>query len=301
VSEALRLDVTNGELRAGYLRFLGLATACAVPLIATPKLTAALFRLVLNEDSFSQIALIPFVSAFLIYQQRKKVFSRVSYGWTLAIALLFPASLLTAAASLNLWRLQPTNQADLLVFGVILFWLGAFALFFGNSAARQALFPLCFLFFCVPVPEPLLSRIILWLQNASAWATEIFFRLGGLPYLRRGLIFDLPGVAIQVAEECSGIRSSMALLMTTVLAAWLFLKTGWHRAVVIAVVLPLAIIKNGMRIATLSALAIYLDPSFLYGSLHHHGGIFFFLIALVPLGLLLLLFQKSEMAAAKTT
>ena len=60
------------------------------------------------------------------------------------------------------------------------------------------------------------------------------------------------------------------------------------------VVVPIAILKNGLRIAALSTLAVYVDPAFLTGSLHHHGGIVFFIIALLPMALLLILLVRGE-------
>ena len=48
------------------------------------------------------------------------------------------------------------------------------------------------------------------------------------------------------------------------------------------------IIKNGIRIATLTLLGNYVDPDFLYGKLHRRGGIVFFLIGL---GLLIPVYQ----------
>jgi len=58
--------------------------------------------------------------------------------------------------------------------------------------------------------------------------------------------------------------------------------------------LPLLIIKNGIRIVTLSLLSIYVDPGFLTGSLHRDGGVVFFLLALVLLVPVLWLLQKSD-------
>ena len=49
-----------------------------------------------------------------------------------------------------------------------------------------------------------------------------------------------------------------------------------------------SVLKNGLRIMTLSTLAIYVNPEFLYGNLHRHGGIVFFVIGLIPILLLLL-------------
>ena len=43
------------------------------------------------------------------------------------------------------------------------------------------------------------------------------------------------------------------------------------------------LVKNGIRIATLTLLANYVNPEFLYGRLHRQGGVVFFLIGLALL------------------
>jgi hypothetical protein len=53
--------------------------------------------------------------------------------------------------------------------------------------------------------------------------------------------------------------------------------------------------KNGLRIAVLSWLAIYVDPQFLLGSIHHqYGGILFFGFGLVAMGLALIALQRTR-------
>jgi len=287
--------------RMPHLCVLGLLVFWLLPFVLAWDLTKAVFTLVFANDSFSQILIIPFVTLFFIYKDRKRIFSEVSFGWLLGVALIIPGLIFVFAARLNVWHLRPTNQGALFVFGIVLTWLGAFGLFFGTHAFRRARFPLLFLLFSVPIPEPILSDVIRFLQMESADAAGIFFRLAGVPYLRQDLVFRLPGVSIRVAEECSGIRSSLALLITTVLASKLFLRSAWRRLLLCAVVVPLAILKNGLRIATLSTLAINLDPGFLYGNLHHHGGIFFFMLALVPTALLLTWLQRGERQDASRT
>jgi exosortase len=278
----------------------GFCILCLLPFALSWALTKELSSLVLSDDSFSQILVIPLVSGFLIFEGRKRIFASVSPASALGLALIVPGLLLLLAAQFNVWELRETNRAALFVFCVTLIWLGAFALFFGARAFQSAQFPLLFLLLSVPIPEPLLSHIIRFLQNQSADAAEIFFRLASVPYLREDLIFRLPRVSIQVAEECSGIRSSVALFITTVLASYLFLRTNWKRLILCAVVVPLAIFKNGLRIATLSILAVYVNPGFLYGDLHHHGGIVFFLIALLPMAFLLKVLQKGDVPAPRT-
>ena len=256
--------------------------------------TKLLFSLVRENDTFSQIPLIPLLSLYLVYDNRAAIFAELSIGRILGPALIIPGMVLIAIGKLNLWQLGSTNMVSLLMLAAFLVWLGAFGLFFGVRAFRIACFPLFFLLFMVPIPEPALSKIIYFLQAGSSDMVEVFFRMAGVPYLRQGFIFELPGVAIRVAEECSGIRSSLALLITTVLASHFFLRTNWKRMLLCVVVVPIVIFKNGLRIATLSILAIYVNPGFLYGRLHHQGGFVFFIIALLPMALVLRLLQKGE-------
>ena len=58
--------------------------------------------------------------------------------------------------------------------------------------------------------------------------------------------------------------------------------------------LLIMVVKNGIRIATLTILAQYVDPGFLYGRLHREGGVVFFLLGLVLLLPILWLLQRSE-------
>ena len=275
-------------------RIVGFALVCLLPFAVAWGSTRLLTNLIFENETFSQIPLIPLVSAFLIFENRKSVFSNVSFGWTMAIALLVPGAILLTASDMNLWHLSATNPQSLFVFAVVCIWLGAFALFFGGSALRAAIFPLLFLLFMVPIPEPSLSKTIYLLQAGSAVFVEAFFAVAGIPYHRQQFVFDLPGISIRIAEECSGIRSTLALLITTVLASYIFLKGPWRRLLLCLAVIPIALFKNGLRIATLSILAVYVNPEFLYGNLHQRGGIVFFMIALIPMALLLRFLQKKE-------
>ena len=55
-------------------------------------------------------------------------------------------------------------------------------------------------------------------------------------------------------------------------------------------------ITNGVRIAGLTLLAEYVDRSFLYGNLHHEGGMGFFLMALLFLALVLGVLRRGRVS-----
>ena len=175
---------------------------------------------------------------------------------------------------------------------LVLIWVGAFTFFYGATTLRAAAFPMAFLLLMVPIPESILGRVINLLQSGSTDIAYFLFRTAGVPVLRQGFLLTVPGVTIEVAKECSGIRSSMALFITCLLAAHLFLRTGWRKLLFVLLAFPVALIKNGVRIVTLTLLSVYVDPSFLTGNLHHKGGIVFFLLALLILAPVLMLLEK---------
>jgi exosortase/archaeosortase family protein len=108
------------------------------------------------------------------------------------------------------------------------------------------------------------------------------------------MLLHIPGLTLEVAPECSSIRSSLMLVVTTMVLAHLLLRSFWRKALVIAVAIPLSVAKNGLRIFVLGMLGTRVDPSFLTGRLHRQGGIIYFLIALSAIFLLLWILRHGE-------
>jgi exosortase len=129
---------------------------------------------------------------------------------------------------------------------------------------------------------------------ASAEAAALFFSIAGTPMVREGTVFELPGIAIQVARECSGIHSSWVLFITGLLASHLFLRTRWRKIVLVAFVIPLGILRNGFRIFVIGMLCVHIGPYMIGSMIHRQGGPFFFALSLVPLFLLLLWLRRRE-------
>jgi exosortase len=248
-----------------------------------------------RSDYYSHILLIPLVSGFLAYQKRREIFAAVEYSLKKGSIFLLSGIILYLAGSMWQHRLNINDYASVITLSAVVFWVGGFFATYGRTAFRLARFPLLFLVFMIPIPIFLMDRIIYILQAGSAEVTEFLFSLVGIPAFRSGFYFTLPEVTIEVAKECSGIRSSLGLLITVVLAAHFFLVTNWKRGFLILTVLPITILKNGIRILTLTLLAIYVDMGFLTGGfLHKSGGFLFFLPALGLIGILLYFLRKTE-------
>jgi len=116
---------------------------------------------------------------------------------------------------------------------------------------------------------------------------------------REGTRFTLPGVTIGVAPECSGIRSTLVLFMTGLLAAYFFLRRSDSKLILTALLVPLGILRNAFRIFTLAQLAVHVDPDILNSSLHHRGGPIFFTVSLAPFFLLIWALRKREVRLEK--
>jgi exosortase len=272
----------------------GFAAFCLLPSIFLLRIVWTFLTSVLFDPTYAYIPLIPFVSIYLIYIWRHSIFQQLSHSWKLGSAFCVAGTASLVLAGIGTPGLSDLNRNCLLMLGFVLFWLGGFLLFFGRQSFRIALFPLLFLLFAVPIPDPPLSSLLYFLQRESSTCAAWMFQLMGVPFLRNGFDFALPGFTIRVAEECSGIRSTLALIICTALAGRLFLQRFSSRLILCLFVVPISIVKNGFRIAFLSTMAIYVSPSFLKGPLHYHGGMAFFVIALVPMFILFRLLRNRE-------
>jgi exosortase len=263
-----------------------------IVLLGYPILTR-LTGFALSEESASHIVLIPLVTAVLILQQRERIFAAVKTDYSIGLPLLCAGAMLMTAV-----RFGPLAGAPafltLSAAALVMLTIGAFVTVFGRSAASAALFPLLFLAAAIPIPDQLLNVAIEVLKRGSTEAVAVLFRATATPFHREGFVFTLPNLAIEVADECSGIRSSIALTLTSLLGGYTFLQSPVTRSALLLAILPVTIVKNAIRIVALSLLTIHVDPTFITGRLHHDGGVVFFLMALVLMAPWLVFLRRFE-------
>lgn len=269
------------------------ALLLAIAFVASWPSLVGLFQAALQYDQCSHILLVIPVSVLLLGLQRHRIFRRVDYYSPAAAALpVFAAAFLYLLHSPL--ALDQADSLSLAMFLLVGWSVSAFLLCFGTCSLRAACFPLGFLLMAIPLPGVMLAGTTSALQRGSADATYIMLKAANVPVMQQGVILSLPGIDIEVAEECSGIRSSLMLLVVSLVLGHLFLRQPWRKALLSLAVVPITILKNGLRIFALSTLATYVDPSILNGKLHHYGGIPFFILALASLMMLLYILEKSE-------
>ncbi len=285
----------NSLLPFGKGLFLVLAAlvtaAFSVPLFE-------LVRLSLGSELHSHLLLIPFVSVYIWrVVDGRRVASRGVHSERRRLGAMACAALgiILGAVYLVLRTRMPSTEhlwAGILAY--LLLMLSAAVHVFGWKPLAAHGFAIAFLFFFVPLPMAVTNAASVLLQWGSAEVADWTLRMTGLPVLRDRLSFQLPGLTIHVAEECSGVRSTLVLFITSLVAGKMFLKNGWKRLALAVATLPLGLARNALRITVISWLTVHVDPGIIDGPLHHQGGPIFFVVSLIPLFALLWYFKRSE-------
>jgi exosortase C (VPDSG-CTERM-specific) len=242
----------------------------------------------------SHILLMPFVVGYLLLLQRRTLpaAGKSSVGASLMMVAISFAAIgmkMTWGASLS-----ANDGLALMALAYVSFVVAGGFLFLGSGWMAAAAFPVTFLIFMVPLPD----AAVIWIEDAlvlaSADVSAWMLQATGTPLVRNGTIFTLPTIVLEVARECSGIRSTWVLFITSLVASHMFLKSPWRRIILVAFVIPLGIVRNGFRILTIGLLCAHIGPDMIDSVIHRRGGPIFFALSLVPLFLLLTWLRRRD-------
>jgi len=74
----------------------------------------------------------------------------------------------------------------------------------------------------------------------------------------------------------------------------MFLRATWRRALLMAAVIPLGLLRNALRILVISLLCVHIGPHMINSVIHRRGGPVFFALSLIPLFAMLWLLRRQE-------
>ena len=279
-------------------RIIWFAVAWLASLAAFWGLLTRMRILALGDERYTYLVFVPVISLLFIWMRRERVLRVSRYGPETGLPLIFAGVCLTFLSAKWFW-LGESEHLSVMACGMLLTWIGLGAMVFGFASLREATFPLLFLLLLIPIPPNVMDAAVTALQRASAEMTTVVFKVIGMPFLRRGFTFSLPGIDIEIARECSGIRSTLSLLLSAIVVGYLFLRSTWNQLFLAVVTIPIVIFKNAVRIAIISWLGIYVDRGFFFGNLHRRGGLAFSLIAIAPMGLVLWSLFRTERIGEK--
>ena len=160
--------------------------------------------------------------------------------------------------------------------------------FGGTGVVRRLLFPISYLVLMIPLP--FIERSTLPLALFTGVCSGGLARFLGLDVTIVGNAVSLPNANLVIGAQCSGVNSLIALTSLMALAAYLLDGPLWGRLMLVILAIPLAMLGNILRVATLLfvARAYSVDAAFTF--YHDYSGLLFFLLILllmVPLTRLL--------------
>jgi len=229
-----------------------------------------------SDPNFSHGFFVPLFSAFVLWQNRKRVRQapRKPSLWGLPILLTALLMLILGVFGAELFL----SRVSLIVLLV-----GTVVFFQGWQVLRAVLFPLLLLVLMVPIPAIIFSQITFPLQilasKLAAWSLPLL----GVPVFREGNVINLPAMPLEVAEACSGIRSLMTLTTLAIMYGYLLEKRAAIRVILALASLPIAVLANGFRILGTGLLVQYWDPDKAEGFFHGFSGWLIFVVSILLL------------------
>jgi exosortase len=140
---------------------------------------------------------------------------------------------------------------------MVAFFFGAWGLVglvWGWETWKVTFFPFFLFAFCLPMGGTFAQGLTLPLRLLAAKVTMfITHDVLQIDVVRNGTeLLDSHGRwHYEVAAECSGIRSFMALLAITTIFAVLTMRLFWKQAIMIGLTVPIALICNVLRLSTI--------------------------------------------------
>ena len=263
-----------------------------------------------HDENYSHGLLIPFVIAFILWQERKSFVDSKSAPstWLGAIGIV--------TALCALWA--GTAGAELFVqrASLVLMLACIVIYFFDMRLLRVVAVPLALLVLSIPIPQIMFNRIAFPLQLFASRCAVAAMSLFSIPVLRQGNVIELMPLGasepkkLAVVEACSGIRSLMTLVTLAVIYAYFtspkvaqpsagdtnrdtrtkvyatFLSFKfWRSLILVIAAVPIAILTNALRVSGTGVLAHYYGTRVADGFFHTFSGwVIYVAAALLLLG-----------------
>ncbi|MDP2654444.1 MAG: exosortase/archaeosortase family protein [Candidatus Omnitrophota bacterium] len=227
-----------------------------------------------RDSYYSHGILVPFVSAYLLWQKREELAKIPWTGSPWGIRLILLGAFFYAVNSLFRIYFSSAFSMFVVLFGLILH-------FFGPRMLRAVLFPLCFLFFMFPLPLVVIVNISFKMKLFAASIATYLLNQMGLYAVQQGSIIKMNSANIIVDDVCSGLRSLISLMaLGSIFAYWI---TGpmYKRILLFLTTIPIAVITNVCRVVFLSTISEIWGPQYTIGLIHDITGYLVFALAFV--------------------
>ena len=153
---------------------------------------------------------------------------------------------------------------------------------FGRRAVLRNWFPLMYLAFLIPPPGWLMDGITGPLKVFVSYVTTAGLQLAGIPVYREGVTLMVAQYQLLVEDACSGMNSLTGLVAISLFYIYLLRNASWRYSLLLVILtVPIAIVANIIRVATLVLLTYFWGDAVAQGFLHTAAGLLLFTSALI--------------------
>jgi exosortase len=264
----------RGFLRRHWPLALGLA-ALAVPTIIS------LARGPWQEESGVHGIIVLVTGLWLVFRRWDDIMRLARPGNPVVAAVLLVMAMLVYVAGRAFEFISVEAAALLLAMVAVVYQ------YWGLSVLRMLWFPIFYLGFVIPLPGWFLDQITLPLKEfVSQLVTDTLANLD-YPIARMGVTLYVGPYQLLVEDACAGLNSLVSL--SAIGLFYVYLLRGSNPAysmLLLAMVIPIAIIANCVRVAALVLITYYLGNAWAQGYLHNSAGMVTFVSALLLIFLL---------------
>ena len=229
-------------------------------------------------DDFTYSYFLPLVAAYLVWERREELALEPGRrSWT----GLLPALL----GVLLFWVGELGGEFTAMFLSLWLLGVGVLWSMLGGRKLRLLAFPLFLVLAMVPPPAVLYHTLTLQLKLLSSQIGVLVLQMFGYSAYREGNVIDLGFIQLEVVDACSGLRYLFPLIIMGVLLAYFHRGAWWKKGVIVISTIPVSVLTNSMRIASVGMLYPFMGAAAAEGFFHDFSGWFIFMMSL---GMLLL-------------
>lgn len=262
-------DFRQALVAGSWPMLLGLA-AMAIPSLVT------LGRETWTQESGAHGPIVLATGLWLLWQVRGEI--RASAGTPLGfgavLALLVPIAVVYVLS--RVLELLSVEMAA--VYAMVLL---VFARFLGARTLLRNAFPFVYLAFLIPPPGYVIDLLTSGLREMISAAATGILSAFGYPVGRQGVSISIAQYQLLVEDACSGINSIIGLTAISLFYIYILHRASWkHAALLVALILPIAVLANFIRVVVLILLTYYFGDAVGQGFAHNLAGIVLFAFAL---------------------
>lgn len=152
----------------------------------------------------------------------------------------------------------------------------------GAAVLRSMWFPIFYMAFVIPVPGWVLDAVTLPLKELVSEVVTDGLAWIGYPIVRIGVTLYVASYQLLVEDACAGLNSLVSLSAIGLFYVYMLRGSNWRYSILLlALVIPIAIAANMIRVAALVLITYHFGDAAAQGYLHNFAGMVTFTSALL--------------------